>query len=76
MLSKVVLVGDASVGKTSLLSKYLARKTSKPPCPTIGVEFVTKVVKLRNDVPIKSQIWDTAGQEKYRAMTSAYFSYS
>ncbi len=41
--------------------------------PTIGVEFATKVVPLKNNVYIKAQIWDTAGQEKYRAMTAAHY---
>lgn len=40
--------------------------------PTIGVEFATKTVIVENKL-IKAQIWDTAGQEKYRAITNAYY---
>ena len=43
----------------------------KHSAPTIGVEFATKVIQLKNEVYVKAQIWDTAGQEKYRAMTAA-----
>jgi len=39
--------------------------------PTIGVEFATKVITIKNDIHVKVQMWDTAGQEKYRAMTAA-----
>ena len=39
--------------------------------PTIGVEFGTKIILLKDNVYIKAQIWDTAGHEKYRAMTAA-----
>ncbi len=41
--------------------------------PTIGVEFATKTVTLKDGGKIKAQIWDTAGQEKYRAITSAHY---
>eukprot|EP00826_Nyctotherus_ovalis_P065494 TRINITY_DN962_c0_g4_i2.p1 TRINITY_DN962_c0_g4~~TRINITY_DN962_c0_g4_i2.p1 ORF type:complete len:199 (-),score=55.75 TRINITY_DN962_c0_g4_i2:140-736(-) len=69
----VVLVGDASVGKTFLLNRYIKNTVPKNPNPTIGVEFASKVVKLRGEVCVKTQLWDTAGQEKYRAMTAAHY---
>ena len=68
---KIVLVGDASVGKTFLLSRYIRNTLPKKPGPTIGVEFITKLIQLKNDVLVKAQVWDTAGQEKYKAMTAA-----
>ena len=43
----------------------------KQKTPTVGVEFATKAVELKNGEMAKAQIWDTAGQEKYRAITSA-----
>jgi len=69
--SIVVLVGDAAVGKTCLLNRYIKGTIPKQKTPTIGVEFATKVVQLKNDITVKAQLWDTAGQEKYRAMTAA-----
>eukprot|EP00933_Yihiella_yeosuensis_P000051 TRINITY_DN100087_c0_g1_i1.p1 TRINITY_DN100087_c0_g1~~TRINITY_DN100087_c0_g1_i1.p1 ORF type:complete len:211 (+),score=50.76 TRINITY_DN100087_c0_g1_i1:78-710(+) len=71
-LYKVVLVGDATVGKTHLLSKYVKGSLPKQPTATIGVEFATKIVKL-DKCKVKAQIWDTAGQERYRGITSQHY---
>ena len=70
---KIILVGDASVGKTCLLTQYLKGQMPKTTAPTIGVEFATKNVALRNGGTVKAQIWDTAGQERYRAICSAHY---
>lgn len=66
-----MLVGDAAVGKTCLLNKYIKGTIPRQKTPTVGVEFATKVVQLKDSVVVKAQIWDTAGQEKYRAITAA-----
>ena len=67
-----MLIGDAAVGKTFLLSRYIKGTVPRQSSPTIGVEFSTKLVQLPgSDVKVKAQLWDTAGQEKYRAMTAA-----
>lgn len=72
-LYKVVLVGDAAVGKTHLLSRYIKGTLPKAPVATIGVEFATRTVPLAMGGTVKAQIWDTAGQERYRAITSAHY---
>ncbi|CAE8684972.1 unnamed protein product [Polarella glacialis] len=72
-LYKVVLVGDATVGKTHLLSRYIKDSLPKAPTATIGVEFATRTVPLAVGGTVKAQIWDTAGQERYRAITSAHY---
>lgn len=72
-LFKVVLVGDATVGKTHLLSRYMKGVLPRNPAATIGVEFGTRTVKLPVGGTVKTQIWDTAGQERYRAITSAHY---
>uniref|UniRef100_A0A7S1FIQ3 Uncharacterized protein n=1 Tax=Noctiluca scintillans TaxID=2966 RepID=A0A7S1FIQ3_NOCSC len=72
-LYKVVLVGDATVGKTHLLSQYIKGSLPKAPTATIGVEFATRLVPLQVGGTVKAQIWDTAGQERYRAITSAHY---
>mmetsp|Transcript_83914 Transcript_83914/g.218463 ORF Transcript_83914/g.218463 Transcript_83914/m.218463 type:complete len:212 (+) Transcript_83914:87-722(+) len=72
-LYKIVLVGDATVGKTHILSKYMRGTLPKAPTATIGVEFATKTVPLAVGGTVKAQIWDTAGQERYRAITSAHY---
>ena len=66
-----MLIGDTGVGKTALLSQYITHKAVKPK-PTIGVEFSTQVLTMEDNVSVKAQIWDTAGQEKYKAVTAAY----
>ena len=68
----VVLIGDTGVGKTCLLNQYVKGKLPKQKVPTIGVEFCTKTVLLKDNTKVMAQLWDTAGQEKYRAMVAAY----
>lgn len=70
---KVVLVGDATVGKTHLLSRYVRGTLPKAPTATIGVEFATRTIPLAVGGTVKAQIWDTAGQERYRAITSSHY---
>jgi len=72
-LYKIVLVGDAGVGKTHLLNRYIKGTLPKNNVPTIGVEFATRTVTLANGGKVKAQIWDTAGQERYRAITSTHY---
>ena len=71
-LFKIVLIGDAGVGKSNLLSRFTSNKFNIESIPTIGVEFATKSIEVEGKT-IKAQIWDTAGQERYRAITSAYY---
>lgn len=72
-LYKIILVGDATVGKTHLLSRYIRGTLPKTPQSTIGVEFATRTVPLQVGGTVKAQIWDTAGQERYRSITSAHY---
>lgn len=66
----VVLIGESGVGKTNLLSRFTRNEFSHDSRTTIGVEFSTRTVML-GTAAIKAQIWDTAGLERYRAITSA-----
>lgn len=61
------------VGKSSLLSKYVKGIFPVSPVPTIAIEFATKIVQIKEGGYIKAQIWDTAGQEKYKAITSHHY---
>ena len=72
MIFKIVLIGDTSVGKTNILSKYLSNEFDPDSKATVGVEFGTKNFKIENNI-VKVQIWDTAGQERYRSITNAYY---
>ena len=71
LLFKIVLVGDSLVGKTNIIRNYLSNEFSPETKPTIGIEFGSKNLNLNNKI-IKLQIWDTAGQEKYRSITLTY----
>ena len=70
---KVVLVGDAPVGKTHLLSHYIKNNLPKKATATIGVESAEPTVQLAVGGTVKTQIWDTAGEERYRAVTKAHY---
>jgi small GTP-binding protein len=69
---KIVLIGDWGVGKTNILSQYTRGEFILGSAGTIGVQFSTKVLQIDNAV-VKVQVWDTAGQDKYRAITSTYY---
>ncbi|CAH2080618.1 unnamed protein product [Thlaspi arvense] len=60
---KIVLIGDSSVGKSQLLSRFSRNEFSLDSKATIGVEFQTKTLVIDHKT-VKAQIWDTAGQER------------
>ncbi|XP_047398680.1 ras-related protein Rab-17 isoform X1 [Sciurus carolinensis] len=70
-VSKLVLLGSGSVGKSSLVLRYV-KDDFKSVLPTVGCAFFTKVVDLGAS-SLKLEIWDTAGQEKYRSVCHLYF---
>jgi len=71
-LFKVLLIGDSGVGKSSILVRFAEDDFEEDrPC-TIGVDFKTKVIDL-DGKKINLTIWDTAGQEKFRSLTSSYY---
>lgn len=70
---RIALLGDAAVGKTSLLRRYVEGATGTPEpepepesAPTVGVEFYSRALQLRAGPRVKLQLWDTAGQERFR----------
>ncbi|KAK7060201.1 hypothetical protein VNI00_000966 [Paramarasmius palmivorus] len=66
--SKIVIMGNSGVGKTSLLYRYTQNKFDpKNTTSTSGAFFVTKKVFV-NNVKVRLQLWDTAGQERFRSM--------
>ena len=71
-LFKYILIGDANVGKSCLMTQFIEHEFKAFIDPTIGVEFGSKIVQINNK-DIKLQIWDTAGQENFRSITRAYF---
>ncbi|XVF04416.1 hypothetical protein REPUB_Repub05bG0080600 [Reevesia pubescens] len=67
---KLLLIGDSGVGKSTLLLSF-TYDTFEELNPTIGVDFKVKHVTLGGK--LKLAIWDTAGQEKFRTLTSSYY---
>ena len=72
LVCKILIVGDTSVGKTNLLASYLNKKFNENINVTIGVEFSNETIKI-DDKIIKIQYWDTAGEERYKSITCAYY---
>ena len=72
-LYKIILIGDTGVGKTALLSKYLKGVFPKSPLSTVATEFATKIIQIKDGGSIKAQIWDTAGEEKYKSITFHHY---
>ena len=72
-LMKILVIGDAAVGKSNIMLRYTENKFDSSKEPTIGTEFFNKELNLENGKLAKLQIWDTAGQEKYRSIASTYY---
>jgi len=69
---KIVLIGDTSVGKSCLLTRFADDQFSDSYVTTIGVDFRFKTMIVCDKIT-KVQVWDTAGQERYRSITNAYY---
>lgn len=70
---KIILLGDTNCGKTSFTNALISDKVLDYNHPTIGVEFVSKILKLTDNTNIKIMVWDTAGQERYRTIARIYY---
>ena len=68
---KLVFLGDQSVGKTSLLSRFMYDKFDTQYKATVGIDFMSKTMYLP-DRTIRLQLWDTAGQERFRTLVPSY----
>ncbi|KAJ6236925.1 ras and ef-hand domain-containing protein [Anaeramoeba flamelloides] len=69
---KVILLGDSSVGKSSIVINFCEDTFSTSIESTIGAAYILKTINNGNK-EIKLQIWDTAGQERYNSLTLLYF---
>lgn len=70
--AKILLLGESAVGKSSLMLQFTDNKFKDYIMQTIGVDFKTKIIEVDN-TSIKLQIFDTAGQEKFRTITRTYY---
>ena len=70
---KILLLGDSTVGKTCFLLRYTDNTFLDLHMSTIGLDYRLKTMILDNQRIVKVQLWDTAGQDKYRAITRNYY---
>lgn len=71
-LFKVLLLGEAAVGKTCILMRYIRNEFSKEQIMTLGVDFMKKNLMIQNE-KVVLQLWDTAGQDRFSAVTKQLF---
>ncbi|XP_062276838.1 EF-hand calcium-binding domain-containing protein 4B [Scomber scombrus] len=71
-LFKIVLVGNSSVGKTSLLQRFCDDCFRPGTSATVGIDYSVKTITVDNS-QVALQMWDTAGQERYRSITKQFF---
>ncbi|KAJ3223485.1 hypothetical protein HK099_001068 [Clydaea vesicula] len=71
-LFKVVLCGDSGVGKTNLHLRFQGKEFKPDFKSTVGVDFATKTLKVDGKT-LKTQIWDSSGQERFRSVSHAYY---
>ena len=68
---KVIFVGDANTGKTSIINRIIDNPFNETYEVSIGIDFMSKNIRFRGQ-NIKIQIWDSAGQEKYKGLIPSY----
>ena len=69
---KILLLGDSGVGKTSIFHRYVKKQFEENKTATVGADILTKEITYKNE-SYKIHIFDTAGQERFRSITSSYF---
>ena len=69
---KTVVLGDSSVGKSSIGMRFTSNKFNSFEEPTIGASFITRALELEGN-KFSFEIWDTAGQERYRSLAPMYY---
>ena len=70
---KVVLLGEAGVGKTSIIHQFTYHKFDPDCISSISAQFISKTIEYQGYGAIKYDIWDTAGQERYRSMAKIFY---
>ncbi|KAK7861557.1 ras-related protein rabh1b [Quercus suber] len=68
---KLVFLGDQSIGKTSIITRFMYDKFDNTYQATIGIDFLSKTMYLE-DRTVRLQLWDTAGQERFRSLIPSY----
>jgi len=71
-LIQVLIIGDASVGKSALLSRFSDDMFTSEGIATIGIDFNSRQIKVDESI-CKLELWDTAGQERFSTITANYY---
>ena len=69
---KVITLGNSSVGKTSFIMKYIDNKFTQMHITTLGIDFKQKKIKLKNGKDVNLRIFDTAGQERFKSVSTSF----
>lgn len=69
---QLLIIGDSTVGKTSILYQYTNNQFLSQHLATVGIDYYNKD-EMINDKLVRVKIWDTAGQERYKSLTSTFF---
>ena len=69
----IITLGDSGVGKTSIINRYINNKFDENNSSTVGINYSNKEMEFNNKDKIILRLMDTAGQEKYRAITKSYY---
>ncbi|XP_013930443.1 PREDICTED: ras-related protein Rab-6B-like isoform X1 [Thamnophis sirtalis] len=69
---KLVFLGEQSVGKTSLITRFMYDSFDNTYQATIGIDFLSKTMYLEDRTQVRLQLWDTAGQERFRSLIPSY----
>ena len=72
MMMKVIVVGDGTVGKTCLITRFVKNNFSTEYKKTLGVDYLQKQMQIEGD-DVTFHVWDTAGQEEFNSLTRRYY---
>ncbi|XP_077576689.1 ras-related protein Rab-39B-like [Stigmatopora nigra] len=70
---RIIMLGDSTVGKSSLVKRYTEDNFLETINETVGVDFYVHFFEVEPGVRVKMQFWDTAGQERFRSVTRSYY---
>merc|ERR1712004_666133 len=73
LLTKIIIIGDPTVGKTSFTARYIDNSSPKDYKLTIGVDFGLKIIKWNNEMSLRVQLWDIAGQDRNHSLMHVYY---
>ncbi|CAJ1074464.1 ras-related protein Rab-32 [Xyrichtys novacula] len=72
-LFKVLVIGDMGVGKSSIILRYVNKRFQEGYKSSIGVDFALKTIEWDSSTVVRLQLWDIAGQERYKKMSRVYY---